>query len=598
MNFDIFYWIIYLMATPNMLHIMQQESYQNDGMYRWLLNNPKKAFKSGFIGIIITLLAYLISAGVIILLTNFNVIRNTPNWVNKIPSYIAILALFIYNIICFVKSHKERKEAKKPLKYTARVKRLIFYNFIVLVILELFFIQTFITDENTLNLYYPFIYAFLLFTIPINMIIANWLVSPLETWIGNGFIKKAYRKLNQDEYKNLIKIGITGSYGKTSTKFILKTILEEKYKVLATPGSFNTTMGNVRVIREQLKPEHEVFISEMGARKKHDIREICDFVKPHIGIITSIGAQHLETFKNIETVAKTKGELLTGTKNKNNPNYLASPYDTIFGMLKTMTNPKNYGLGKKEEITSNKELNNILEDGAIFLPKDGSYCEELYNNDQHERKYLFSLNDKSADVSAKNIKVTAEGSEFTVVSKKNKEYKCTTKLLGEHNVQNIIGAIAIAEYLGLTKEQIQNGVAKIEPVEHRLQLIPSSNGTTVIDDAFNSNPEGSRAALDVISKFNGRKIIITPGMVELGGEEAKFNKEFGKHMASVVDIAILVGPKHTKPIQDGLKEQNFNDMNIYVVTNLDEATQKLAKLTKAGDVILFENDLPDSYNES
>lgn len=598
MQYDIIFWIVYLMATPNMLHIMQQESYQNDGMYRWIIKNPKQAFKDGLIGMLITIAAYFLISGIIILLSKSNVLVGDANFIVKIPMLGTLAVLLIYNIIMFFINHKKRKNAKKPLKYTGRVKRLIAYNLIVVVILELFFIQTFNFDEVTLGTYYPFIYAFLFFTIPVNMIIANWFASPLEHFIGDRYITSAYRKLNKKEYANLIKIGITGSYGKTSTKFILKAILEEKYRVLATPGSYNTTMGNVRIIREQLKPEHEIFISEMGARKKHDIREICDFVKPHIGIITSIGAQHLETFKNIETVAQTKAELADGVINIKNPRGNASPYDSIWGMTKTMLSPSTYGLGKeKDENKTPKEIAKIINDGAMFYPKDNAWCEKVYEVDSHDKKYLFSLEDKNADIYAKNVKVSKDGSEFTVVSKKNKEYVCKTKLLGIHNVQNIIGAIAIAEYLGLTKEQIVAGVSKIEPVEHRLQLIPSSNGTTVIDDAFNSNPAGSKAALDVISQFEGRKIIITPGMVELGEEEDNLNKEFGKQMADAVDIAILVGPKHTKPIQDGLKEKKFDDMNIYVVTNLDEATQRLAKLTKVGDVILFENDLPDSYNE-
>ena len=332
-------------------------------------------------------------------------------------------------------------------------------------------------------------------------------------------------------------------------KFILKTILSEKYNVLATPGSYNTTMGNVRIIREELKPEHQVYIAEMGARKRFDIQEICQFVNPQIGIITSIGPQHLETFKKIENVAKTKGELLKG----------------------------------------------VTQDGAVFLPKDNAYCFELYREDKH-KKFLYSTKKDGSDVYAKNIKVTKDGSTFTAVTK-NGEFACKTKLLGEHNVQNIIGCIAIAEYLGLTNEEIQKGVEKIEPVEHRLQLIPTQNGTTVIDDAFNANPVGSKMALDVIKQFEGRKIIITPGMVELGEEEYKLNQEFGAQMAGAVDIAILVGMKRSKPIVEGLKSKKFNDMNIYVVNNLEEATAKLGKLTKAGDVILFENDLPDNYNE-
>ena len=165
------------------------------------------------------------------------------------------------------------------------------------------------------------------------------------------------------------------------------------------------------------------------------------------------------------------------------------------------------------------------------------------------------------------------------------------------NIQNILGCIAIAISLDLSNEQIANGVSKIKPIEHRLQILETGNGITVIDDAFNSNPVGSKMALDVLKKFEGRKIIITPGMVELGKDEYKYNKEFGKHMASAVDIAILVGKKRSDPIVNGLKEEKFSDMNIYIVENLEEATKKLNEISRAGDVVLFENDLPDSYNE-
>ncbi len=592
MYYDILFWIIYGLALPDMLHIMQQESYQNDGMYRWILKNPKKAFKPGFIGMVIVVLAFLLFSAIVMLITKFANIDESFLWLAKVPATASVIALFIYNIVLFIKTHKERKNAKKSLVYTARIKRLMAYNMLVVVLLELFFIQTFNFDNASLDSYAAFIYAFLILTIPVNMIIANWFASPLEKAIGEHYIKNAYKKLNSKEFDHLIKIGITGSYGKTSTKYILKTILSEKYNVLATPGSYNTTMGNVRIIREQLKPEHEVFISEMGARKRYDIKEICDFVKPHIGIITSIGPQHLETFKSIENVAKTKGELLQGVKNNNEVQY--SQYDTTFSLMSSMFNSMIHRKETKERKENEPE---IIQDGAVFLPKDGSYCEELYRRDTHSNKFLFAVEDREADIYATNIEVTKEGSSFIVVSRNLGKYTCQTKLLGEHNVQNVISAIAVAEYLGLSKEQIIEGCKKIEPVEHRLQIFPSTNGTTVIDDAFNSNPAGSKAALDVISKFDGRKIIITPGMVELGEEEDNLNKEFGKQMASVVDIAILVGPKHTKPIQDGLKENGFDEMNLYVVSNLDEATQRLAKVTKVGDVILFENDLPDSYNE-
>lgn len=308
-------------------------------------------------------------------------------------------------------------------------------------------------------------------------------------------------------------------------------------------------MGNVKTIREKLKPEHEVFISEMGARNRFDIQEICNFVNPQIGIITSIGPQHLETFKNIDNIVKTKSELIEGLPN----------------------------------------------DGVAFLPNDDSHCLKLYNKEKR-KKYIYGVNDKHADVYAKDIKLSSNGCEFIAVTK-NGEIKCVSKLLGEHNIQNILGCIGVAINLGLSNEEIEKGVAKIKPIEHRLQILDNSNGITVIDDAFNSNPVGSKMALDVLKGFEGRKIIITPGMVELGKDEYKYNKEFGKHIASSVDIAILVGIKRSKAIVEGLKEEKFNDMNIFVVENLDEATKKLGEISKIGDVVLFENDLPDNYNE-
>lgn len=553
---DILFWVMYMINVPRMLHVMQQESYQNDGMYRWIINNGKRAFKKGGIQLLATGLTYAIT---ILLLGVLKPHVSSETFITlfSIRMLLIVIAFFVSNIFIISKDKEELKNAKKPLKYTARARRLCVYNFFVLAILHLFFGEMFgVMSINSWSLLYPHIcnltllMSALIFTLPINMIIANWFASPMETAVNNHYINKARRKLRKKEYKDLIKIGITGSYGKTSTKFILKTILEEKYKVLATPGSYNTTMGNVRIIREELKPEHQVFISEMGARKRYDIQEICQFVEPQIGIITSIGPQHLETFKKIENVAKTKGELLKG----------------------------------------------VTSDGAVFLPKDNSHCLELYKNDKH-KKFLYSTKKDGSDVYAKDIKVTKDGSTFTVVYEKE-EFTCQTKLLGEHNVQNIIGCVAIAKYLGLTAKEIQRGIAKIEPVEHRLQLIPSQNGTTVIDDAFNSNPVGSKMALDIIKQFEGRKIIITPGMVELGEEEYKLNKEFGIQMAEAVDFAILVGRKRSEPIVEGLKSKKFNGMNLYVVNNLDEATAQLAKLTKPGDVILFENDLPDNYNEN
>ena len=530
--------VTYMLLVPNSLHMMQLQSYHTSEYFNWMIKNGKKVYKSGAIQFLIYTLALVIV---------YCVLRFVPE-LSLLGSYICVatlcLAFFVPNVVQIVKDMKERKNAKKPLKYTARIKRLYFFSFITVILLRVLFTEY--LGESLMSML--LIYSFLIFTIPFNIIIANFLADPTETMINNHYINSAARKLRKKEYNDLIRIGITGSYGKTSTKYILQTILSEKYNVLATPESYNTTMGNVRTIREKLQPEHQVFISEMGARRRYDIQEICNFVRPQIGIITSIGPQHLETFKTIENVAKTKSELLVG----------------------------------------------LTYDGVAFLPLNDKYCKEIYQKEKHE-KYSYGINEK-ADVYATDIKLSAKGSTFTVVTKDDK-FTCTTKLLGEHNVQNIIGSIAIALHLGLTKEEIMRGVEKIEPVPHRLQILSSPNGGIVIDDAFNSNPVGSKMALDVLKKFEGRKIIITPGMVELGTEEYKLNKEFGKQIADAVDVAILVGVKRSKPIEEGLREKKFDENNIYIVNSLDEATNRLTKLANPNNVVLFENDLPDNYNE-
>lgn len=550
-----FLWLLYMFCLPKAIHVFQQESYNVKDYFRWIIKNPKKAFFSAGKEVITCIVTMLILF--IIGLVTFNFVNNPLNRqaVYLVEIFGLYLLFYVMAIKLIVKWKKERKNAKKKLVYTARVKRLLFWSLITILLVKISFGSeyNFFPELENAYLYmaqHIWQYCVLILTMPIVVIIANWFAWPTETFIDDHYINSARFKILRPKYRNLIRIGVTGSFGKTSTKMILKTILSEKYNVLATPESYNTTMGNVKIIRKELKPEHEVFISEMGARYPKDIKKICDIVYPQIGIITSIGSQHLESFKTVENVAKTKAELLNALPN----------------------------------------------DGAIFLPNDNSFCSKLYNEEKSRKKFYFDKDDKKANVYAKNIKLSKDGSEFVAVTSIG-EIKCNTKLLGDLNIQNILSAIAVAVYLGLSKEQIARGVSKIEPVEHRLQVLPNQNGTIVIDDAFNSNPVGSKMALDVLKSFDGRKIIVTPGMVELGEKEIELNKEFGRQMASSTDIAILVGANRSKPIEDGLIAGGFDKNNIYVVNNLDYATKKLSEITKVGDVILFENDLPDNYNE-
>ena len=298
-------------------------------------------------------------------------------------------------------------------------------------------------------------------------------------------------------------------------------------------------------------PAHQVFVAEMGARHVGDIKELCRLVHPHHGVLTSVGPQHLDTFRTLERIKSTKYELMAA----------------------------------------------IPDGGCCFFPDDQAICRELFDKTRKEKR-LCSIHPgaEDADVWATEIHVSSQGSSF-MLHTMNESILCQTRLLGEHNIQNIILAATVGLHLGMSLRQVARGISKIAPVEHRLQLIPST-GVTIIDDAFNSNPMGAKAALKVLKEFDGRRIIITPGMVELGAGEEAFNHDFGVMMADCVDVAILVGKKHTAPIAKGLTEAGFNAANLHVVSTLDEASAILRQIGRPGDVALFENDLPDNYSEA
>jgi len=452
---------------------------------------------------------------VVVLITGFAVLN----------AYIAVL---VQKLIFGVKQ-------KKPLVYTMRVKRLYCMATVLFVSLSIAIGQ--------IGVFYSFTILSLL--LPVWVFLSAVLIWPLEKGICKLYECEAKRKLRA--MPHLVKIGITGSYGKTSVKHFLTTILSQKYHVLVTPGSVNTLMGVTRVIRENLLPEHDVFIVEMGARHVGDIKKLCRLVQPAHGIITSIGPQHLETFKSIERIIQTKYELI-----------LSLPID-----------------------------------GLSVFPNDQGVCRSLYDKSK-QPKQMVSVCGTDV-INASHIRVTNNGSEFQLTLGEI-VIPCQTKLLGRHHIQNILIAAAMAHHLGIEPEQIVSGIAHLQPVEHRLQIIPTANNITVIDDTFNSNPTGASMALEVLKSFSARRIIVTPGMVELGNIEDECNHAFGKEMAQTADIAIIIGKKHADPIVEGLLEGGFSINNIHRVQSLEESTEVIKTITQAGDVILYENDLTDNYN--
>ncbi|MEE0775522.1 MAG: UDP-N-acetylmuramoyl-tripeptide--D-alanyl-D-alanine ligase, partial [Bacillota bacterium] len=441
---------------------------------------------------------------------------------------------------------------KKALVFTMRARRLCAVALVIfasptLLLIFLVLASSSVGDfVKAIVLIALVIYAF---CAPYVMMAANLILQPFEESKKAAFFKEAQTMLAENP--NLIKVAITGSFGKTSVKHILNIIMEEKYHTLMPPGSYNTPMGITITVREHLKPVHQAFITEMGAKQKGDIKELCALVHPKYGLLTAIGEQHLETFGTFENIIDTKFELID-----------ALPADGIAVLNFDDENIRANAQRMKGEVVS------------------------------------YGLDSVDLDYSAKDIRYHSRGTEFTVIAPNGEEEQIRTRLLGRHNVYNIVGAIAMAHHLGLTLRQAKKAIATLPPVEHRLELKVHANGLVVIDDAFNSNPVGAKAAMEVLGAMDGgKKFLITPGMVELGEKEAEENRKFGMAAAKACDYIALVGVKQTEPIKEGILSAGFPEDHLFIAEDLKAANAFVYGKTVAGDIVLYENDLPDTYNE-
>lgn len=531
-----------VVRTTRGLHILQLDGYKTGRYLKWIGQHPRNCFEIKEILII----------GGLLILTAFYP-QYSDTWL------FPVLCLAWGGFQIYMITQRKKVEAKKPLVYTARAKRVFGLSICLLVGIATTLVL--IAQTSVFAGVFPrWRIAILLFSevTVVNLTIANLLLYPLERTIHGVYFLSAKKRIKTFQPK---VIGITGSYGKTSTKYILHQILSQKFNALMTPDSYNTPMGICKVIRGDLTAEHEIFIVEMGAYKRGDIRELCNLASPQIGILTAVGPQHLERFKSIENIAKTKYELIASLP----PGGLA-----VFNC----DNEICAGLADRREQDGNPVRRYATEPFPVASAAE------------------------RAALTARNIQHTDEGLAFTIHTSVGTETEIQTRLLGRHNVSNILAATAVAVECGMTLAEIRVAIANVEPVPHRLQLTASEGNVTIIDDSFNSNPVGAKAALEVLTEIQGgKKVLVTPGMVELGEREYEENKRLGEHAADVCDLVILVGPKRTTPILDGLKAVQYPNQQIIVALNLEEVKQHLATQVRAGDVVLFENDLPDSYNE-
>ena len=432
------------------------------------------------------------------------------------------------------------RQAKKPLVYTMRVRRML----VTTAVLYMIGMLVSLTAGEYWVRAGECILLVLFLLQPFLILLVNWINRPVEQAIDRHYVSDAARILR--EMPDLTVIGVTGSYGKTSVKYFLNTLLSSKFNVLQTPGNYNTTLGVVRTIREQMKPFHEIFICEMGAREVGDIKEICDLVHPDYGIITSIGPQHLQSFHTVENIIATKFELADA----------------------------------------------VPAEGKVFLNYDNSY---IRGHKIDKNVVSYGTAGAAIDYRAYDITVSPNGSTFKMKDAQGEEFEFHTRLVGNHNVQNIAGAIAVAHTLGIPMEKLRYPVKQLESVPHRLQL-SRQGGRILLDDSYNSNKNGFMAALDTLAMFKELRILMTPGMVELGEKQYSENKEVGVYAADKCDYAVLVGREQTNPIPDGLLEAGFARSRMIVVDTLQEAFQMVNAIPdEKQKVVLIENDLPDNY---
>lgn len=428
---------------------------------------------------------------------------------------------------------------KKPLVYTQKVRhltllsRLLFLlSFIVLVDIRYYIL------DISIFLLTPFLYIFM----------ALLVYKPYELINRRLTINRVRKQILS--HPHLSTIGITGSYGKTSTKNFLFEILNNYKSTLKTPESYNTVFGIAKAVNLELTNNLHYFISEMGTYKIGEIAELCRMTPPNYAILTAIGSQHLERFKNLENTTKAKFELIDRCKSTNS--------------LVNLDNP--------------------------FIAKNISKYPDIKT---------YSISNPKADYFVSGYSLSPTGITFTL---NNHLFK--SKLFGTSNLQNLVSAISMAMMLKVPLQIIKDSVNNISPAPHRLEL-KYIGKAILIDNAYSSNEEGFKNIMFDLKKLKGKKALITPGIVELGNQTAPVHQKLGAIANSVFDTIILEGHNdRTDNLKIGVdqlqspslangRKSAFGGRVEYI--NSSTLWPTIHLLAKTHSWILLENDLPDNY---
>ena len=413
----------------------------------------------------------------------------------------------------------------------------------MIVILVLSLILCFLLNILIFNVYGWFVLLSVCITFlcyPILVIVSNTLISPIDWMIKKIIVYRA--KSNLKKHSQLKIVGITWSYGKTSTKEYLKTILSSEFNVIATPWTHNTEIWISKFILQYLKKDTQILLLEMWAYLPWDIQKLCDISQLDIWVITGITEQHLERFWNINNIIKTKFELT-----KNIKKWWLFVFDEVNPYIK---------------VWIDTYKNNLKTIKQIWIGKlNVNYVANLWGIEF----------------------------EFDTV-------KYSSKLLWKHNATNLALAISIAKSLWMKENNIQTQVSRIDFVPHRLQLIQNNNGVYVVDDSFNGNIEWVKSTIDLVKNtHNTRKLYLTPWLVELWDKAEEVHIEIGKLLADAVDKVLLIQNSTTKYIKAWLLKNGFNADNIKIYDTALKAHEDLKNILQKWDIIVFQNDWTDNY---
>ncbi len=513
-------------CTVKMPCAMQQGGYENRAFWRWLKRKDNLLFNR----LAVLSLCLALTTAVTVLCFSFFGVA----WAQLCSS------LPFVGLLLFFWRADSKYALKVPAKLSARLLRLFAVYFLYVAIFSyalVAFLEVLAIVNGSVSYalvaYVP--YALVPLSLPIWLTLANATTRPFEVAHNRKFVKRAGQVLDESK---IIRVAVVGSYGKTSVKNILKTLLKEKYSVVETPASYNTPMGIAKTVFSANFENKEILLAEMGARKAGDIRELCALVRPDYAVFVGVCGQHIASFGSLDGVFEEKSEILRSG-------------------AKTVV----CGESLREKIGENFKEQAIVYAGGSQI---------------------------------KALRLSGTATAFTLALGGG-EIEVKTSLLGRGNAENIALAATLCVELGLTAAEIKAGIEKLQPVPHRLQLL-ENNGVYILDDGYNCNIEGAKAALEVLAQFSGGRCVVTPGIVEGGILEEELNERLGAEIATRgIEKVILVGDTLVGAVKEGYLAAGGDKERLESAQSLDLAREKLAKWIKAGDAVLFLNDLPDLY---